>query len=423
MNLMKRTNNAIQQLVISGLVALTLSGCESIPFINDEPDYKGSGRSKPLEVPPDLTETPVNGAYSIPGSTTYSSYNKDRQEQAAAKPKILATPDNVKMVKAGGQRWLEVQAPVEEVWPEIRDFWEEQGFAVRKENPKIGVMETEWVNTDALKVDEGGNYGDRFDRWLDSLSGLTNKKKFKTRVERGEHNGVTEIYMTHRSVEGSPDDGKQRVQTQLGEIELGYREDARKRKVQDATDEELDAELLRRLMVKLGIKDEASRNIVANTQLQKRANVVRNDDGSATIEVLDAYDRAWRRVGLAIDRVGFVIEDKNRAEGLFYVRYSDVDIDTPDEKKKGLLETLKFWGDDEDDAAEEDEDDGVLDKLKFWGDDDENAPKKAKDGYYRIRVAEATDSTSHVNVVDDQGAAMRTRTANRIVGLVYEQLR
>jgi len=412
----------VPQVVLSAMLAISVTGCSSIPFLNnDEPDYKKSGSSRPLEVPPDLTDTPTNDAYSIPGSTTYSKYSKNRAGQQEAKKSVLATPDNVKMVKAGGQRWLEVEATPEAVWPVIREFWEDQGFAVRKENPQIGVMETEWINPDKLNLEEKGNYGERFDRWLDGLSGLTNRKKFKTRIERGERSGITEIYMTHRSVDGAPDDGKERIQTQLGEIELGYKKDARKRKLQDATDEEIDAELLRRLMVKLGIKEEASKTVVANTQLQKRANVIKNDDGSATIEVLDAYDRAWRRVGLAIDRVGFVIEDKNRSEGLFYVRYADVDIDTPDKKKKGLIETLKFWKSDEDEDPVQKEKESVMEKLKFWGKDD--TKKTATQGYYRVKVAKATDSTSIVNVVDDQNAVMKTRTANRIVALIYEQLR
>lgn len=421
MNTNKSNNRTITKLLMTSALALSLTGCGSIPFLNDEPDYKGSGRSRPLEVPPDLTDAPVSGAYSIPGSTTYSDYSKSQQDIRAAKPKILATPDNVKMVKAGSQRWLEVKAPVEDIWPKIREFWEEQGFAVRKEQPQIGVMETEWINPDKLNLEEDGNYGERFDKWLDSLSGLTNRKKFKTRVERGETSEVTEIFMTHRSIDAH-DDGKNRVQTQMGEIDLGYKKDARKRKLQDATDDELDAELLRRLMVKLGIEESDSKNIVANTQLQKRANVIKNDDGSATIEVLDAYDRAWRRVGLAIDRVGFVIEDKDRSKGLFYVRYADVDIDTPDKKKKGLLETLKFWGDDEEEVdPEQAEKESVMDKLKFWGSDD--TPKVAKEGYYRVKVSEFSSKLAHVNVLDENNEIMKTRTANRIVALIYEQLR
>jgi outer membrane protein assembly factor BamC len=37
----------------------------------------------------------------------------------------------------------------------------------------------------------------------------------------------------------------------------------------------------------------------------------------------EPFDRAWRRVGLALDRGGFSVEDRDRSVGLFYVRYID----------------------------------------------------------------------------------------------------
>jgi outer membrane protein assembly factor BamC len=425
MKSMNFKSKPVQQAVISAVLFLSLVGCNSIPFINDEPDYKGAGRSKPLEVPPDLTSSPVSDAYSIPGSTTYSTYSQSQDEQAANVEKVLATPDGVRMEKAGAQRWLVVSAPAEKVWPVIRDFWNDQGFAVRSENPQIGVMETEWINTDAIKKDDSGNMGDKFDKWLDRLSGLADKKKFKTRLEHGTAPNTTEIYMTHRSVSAAPDDGKNRVQTQLGEIDTGYRADAKKAPKQDALDEELDAELLRRLMVKLGIEEQKSKTILADTKVQNRAEVIKEADGSATLMLDDTFDRAWRRVGLALDRVGFIIEDKDRSNGIFFVRYADVDIDDAPKKKKGLIDTLKFWGDDEEKAEKskaspEKEDKSMVEKLKFWGKDEQKA--KAE-GQYRVKVAEGSSGNAIITVIDQAGGQVKTRTANRIIALIYEQLK
>ncbi len=412
----------LQQAVIYALLTLTLASCDSIPFINNESDYKGAGRSKPLEVPPDLTASPVSDAYSIPGSTTYSTFSQGQDPQEANVEKVLATPDGVRMEKAGGQRWLVVNANAEKVWPIIREFWNDQGFAVRSENPQIGTMETEWIDAEAVKKDESGGYGDKFDKWLDRLSGMTDKKKFKTRIERGTQANTTEIYMSHRSVSGAPDDGKNRVQTQLGEIETGYRADANKAPTQDARDEELDAELLRRLMVKLGIEEQKSKAIVADAATQKRAEVVKESDGSATLMLNDTFDRSWRRVGLALDRIGFVIEDKDRSNGVYFVRYADVDIDDAPKKKKGLLDTLKFWGDDEKEEKYEPkkEEKSMVEKLKFWGKDEEKAKAESQ---YRIKVAEGASENSIVTVIDKSGGIVKTRTANRIVALIYEQLK
>lgn len=416
----------LKKVILSILVVSGLSACDSIPFMHDEPDYKGAGRSRPLEVPPDLTKSPVSDAYSIPGSTTYSTYSQSQEAQEPQAEKVLQNPEGVRMEKSGTQRWLVVNAPAEKIWPVIREFWNDQGFAVRSENPQIGTMETEWLDAEAIKKDETGDWGTKFDKWLDRLSGMADKKKFKTRLERGAEPNTTEIYMTHRAVNGAPDDGKNRVQTQLGEIDTGYRADAsaKKGQTQDAFDEELDAELLRRLMVKLGIEEQKAKSIMAEANIQKRAEVIQEKDGSATLVLNDTFDRSWRRVGLALDRIGFVIEDKDRANGIYFVRYADVDIDDAPKKKKGLLETLKFWGDDEDEKksqpAPQKEEKSMVEKLKFWGKDEEKA--KAA-GQYRVKVAEGASENAIVNVIDNNGAIVKTRTANRIIALIYEQLK
>jgi len=411
---------------LSLLFLATLTACDSIPFVDNKSDYKGAGRSRPLEVPPDLTASPVSDAYSIPGSTSYSTYSQAQEGQEAGVEKILPTPEGVRMEKLGNQRWLVVNAPAEKIWPVIRDFWNEMGFAVRVENAQLGFMETEWIDNDAIKKEENLSAGDKFDKWLDKLSGVAaDKKKFRTRLERGDQENTTEIYMTHRAVTGAPDDGKNKIRTQLGEIETGYKPESEIKASAEPADAELDAELLRRLMVKLGVEEQKSKTLVAAASTVKRAEVVKESDGSARLILNDPFDRAWRRVGLALDRIGFVIEDKDRSKGLFFVRYADVDIDDTPKKKKGLVETLKFWGDDdkkEPETAAKKEEKSLLDSLKFWGTDDKQ--KTNPDKQYRVNVMDGDkDNTANVTVVDSEGARVRTTTANRIIALMYEQLK
>jgi outer membrane protein assembly factor BamC len=408
------------------LLLAGLTGCDSIPFVNNTADYKASGRARPLEVPPDLTASPASDAYSIPGSTSYSSYSQTQDEQEPGVEKVLATPEGVRLERAGGQRWLVVNAPVEKIWPVIREFWTDMGFAVRVENAQVGVMETEWVDADLIKKDDSGNIGQKFDKWLDKLSGFADKKKFRTRLDRGVEANTTEIYMTHRAVASAPDDGKNIVRTQLGNIDSGYKADAQSNTNAPMTahDAELDAELLRRLMVKLGVEEQKSKAIVADAVEIKRAEVVQEADGSAMLVLSDPFDRAWRRVGLALDRIGFVMEDKDRSTGTFFVRYADVDIDDTPKKKKGLFETLKFWGDDDKKAAVAEpkkEEKSMVEKLKFWGTDDKQ--KTNPETQYRIKVADGGKDNATVAVVDKEGTHLRTTTANRIVALIYEQLK
>ncbi len=411
-----------------GLLTFLLSACGfSIPFIDNTSDYKkGGGSARPLEVPPDLTSANSSDAYNVPGgATSYSEYSQQQEGQEPGVEQVLKNPDGVRMEKAGAQRWLVVNAPAEKVWPVVREFWLDQGFAVRVENAETGVMETEWVRADNIKVEEDTRgYGERFDKWLDNLSGLADRRKFRTRLERGEEKGTTEIYMTHRTVPGAPDDGKQKVQTQLGEIDLGYRVDADNKKdvKLDQFEEDLDKELLRRLMVKLGVADDQARQIANNPVKEVRAEVVKEADQSVTLKLKDNYARGWRRVGLALDRVGFVVEDKDRSKGMFYVRYADVEIDTGPKEKKGLLDTLAFWRDDEEEIENKSkpkEEDTVLDKLKFWKGKDETTDPSKK---YNIHVSEI-DSGTKVNIVDSEGNPNPSTTANRIISLLYNQLK
>jgi outer membrane protein assembly factor BamC len=418
--------NTIHKLIAMALLTLLVSACDSIPFIDNTSDYKGAGRSKPLEVPPDLTSVRSSDAYSVPGgTTTYNTYNQAQDGTDAGVEKVLPNSDGVRMEKAGAQRWLVVDAPAEKVWPIVREFWIDQGFAVRVENADTGVMETEWIEADAIKAAEGKkNIGEKFDKWLDKLSGFADRRKFRTRLERGEKEGSTEIYMTHRTVTSAPDDGKNRVRTNYGEVETGYRLDgAKSDKTVEENAAELDAELLRRLMVKLGVTEKRAQEIAANPVGEKRAEVVKEDDSSVTLNLNDPFDRGWRRVGLALDRIGFVTEDKDRSKGLFFVRYADVDIDSGPAKKKGLLDTLAFWKDDEPEVENKSKpknEKTIVDKLKFWkGDDGKTDPAKQ----YRIKVTETENGSSRVNVVDSEDKNNRSTTANRIISLLYDQLK
>jgi len=427
---MNRSN--FKNLALAGLLALALTACDSIPFIDTTPDYKGAGRSRPLEVPPDLTSVSSSDTFSVPGgATTYSSYSQAQEGSPLEQEKILPNPDNVRLERAGSQRWLVVDAPAEKIWPVIREFWTELGFAVRVENPQTGVMETEWVDPSSLSQDDKGNYLDKFQGWLDKLNNLKNRQKFRTRIDRGEKENTTEIFMSHRSISDIPDDGKERVRTSVGEMENGYAlKKPRTKDEEDRADaEDIDAELLRRLMVRLGVEEQKSRSVVAAVNNEVHATVSKGADGSITLATNDQFDRAWRRVGLALDRVGFVVEDRDRSSGLFFVRYSDAGTDDAPEKKKGLLDTLKFWGDDDDKkeapsepAPKKESDKGLLDKLEFWKVDDSTSVDPEKQ--YRIKVAgNENGSGSTVTVVDKDDKRNRSNTANRIMRLLYEQLK
>lgn len=412
------------------LLSCLISACDSIPFFDNTPDYKTAGRSRPLEVPPDLTSVSANDTYSVPGSATYSgmSQNSSPLEQE----KILPTPENVRLERAGAQRWLVIQAPAEKIWPIVREFWTDLGFAVRVENPETGVMETEWVDASSLTKDENGNYLDKFQGWLDKLNNLQTRQKFRTRLDRGE-NGSTELFLSHRSLSEVQDDGKERVRSTAGTYENGYKLKTRLSKPeQEAADaEDVDAELMRRLMVRLGLDEQKSRSIVANANNEVRATLNKTAEGYAALNLNDPFDRAWRRVGLSLDRIGFIVEDRDRSRGLYFVRYSDLGAEDAPKKDKGLIDSLKFWGDDNKEEQEakkraqvesQKKESSLTDKLKFW---EVDKSVNARPEYqYRIKIEEnESGKGSVVTVTDKEGVREKSNTANRILNLLFEQLK
>ena len=176
-------------------------------------------------------------------------------------------------------------------------------------------------------------------------------------------------------------------------------------------------------MVKLGLSEKQAQQIAANPASEKHAEVTKEADSSVTLTLNDPFDRGWRRVGLALDRIGFVTEDKDRSKGVYFVRYTDVDIDDSPTKKKGLLESLKFWGKDDPEVEKKSkpkDEKTIIDKLKFWkGDDGKTDPSKQ----YRIQLVDADNGKTRVNVVDADGKNNRSSTGNRIIALLYDQLK
>jgi outer membrane protein assembly factor BamC len=162
-------------------------------------------------------------------------------------------------------------------------------------------------------------------------------------------------------------------------------------------DPEMEAEMLRRLMVRLGADEAHAKTLVAAEQRQERAKMTRAADGAGTLQINEAFDRAWRRVGLALDRVGFTVEDRDRSQGMYFVRYVDPEVDVKTKK-----------------------DDGFLSKLAFWKSSDKDKPTSGTQ--FRINVKAANNETS-VQVLTREGGVDKSDTSRKILTLLHEQLK
>lgn len=373
-------NHRLSGLALS-LLAIALAGCSVIPD-SRKIEYKSAGKAPSLDIPPDLTQITRDDRYVVPdaagkGSATYSAYSADRTPQAQAQNAVvLPQVDKVRVERSGNQRWLVVAAPPDKLWDTVKDFWQETGFIISVERPEAGVMETDWAENRA-KI--GQDFiRNTFGKLLDSLYSSGERDKFRTRFEPGATPGTTDIFVSHRAME--------EVYTSAAKDETRWQ--------QRPADPEMEAEMLRRLMVRLGSEEKRAEASIASAKVEPRAKLAKTDDGAGTLEVLERFDRTWRRVGLALDRVGFTVEDRDRSRGLYFVRYVDPEVDN---RKK---------------------DDGLLSKLAFWKSADPLASSKTQ---YRIHVSDAGEQ-SVVQVLSNEGGTDKSETAKKILGLLLQQL-
>lgn len=372
-------------IILSVAWVLMISGCNLLPE-SKKIDYKSAGKLPPLEVPPDLTAPSADDRYAVPdisssGSATFSTYNREREEQPQAYNGgaiLPLTTDAVYVARSGTQRWLVVQQAPEDVWPIVKEFWQDLGFLIKVEAPDVGIMETDWAENRA-KIPQD-IIRSVLSTFLDSLYSTSERDKFRTRLERNE-SGATEIFISHRGMdEVLADRNTQRTIWQPR-----------------PADPDLEAEMLARLMMRFGTEEELARQEVAavtnGATVEKQAYMDKARDG--VLIVSETFERAWRRVGLALDRVGFTVEDRDRSNGVYFVRYADPDI----ESRKAS------------------EGEGVLSKLAFWRSD---ANSKAE--RYRIQVNEV-GANSEVKVLNQDGTPEESEATNRILNLLYEQLK
>jgi outer membrane protein assembly factor BamC len=369
------------------VVALVLAGgCSGLGDAG-KADYKTANTLPPLDIPPDLSTPTRDGRYALPegakSATTLSGYQAGRVLQAApGTSSVLPATKGMRVERDGKTRWLVTDEPPEKLWPLVREFWQETGFVLRLEQAELGIMETDWaenratINRSWLANAMGG--------LLRSAHGTDERDKYRTRLERTPTGG-TEVYVSHRGMEQVYSDG-------------GTRFDGPQNPTWQPrpADPELEVEMLRRLMVRLGTPEAKAKEMVATAQPPQRAALKKGLDGNELLEVAEPFDRAWRRVGLALDRVGFTVEDRDRQKGVYFVRYADPEAEMA---RKSAEKSMFSW-------------------LAFWREDG----PKVKPEQYRVAVVGEAGG-SRVQVLDKNGAAESSPTSRRILTLLEEQLR
>lgn len=357
------------RLTALALAALLASGCSVLQ--EDRIDYKSAKQVSTLEVPPDLNQLSRESRYAVPGNVvTASGYQvaQPSQRMATAATQV----GDVRIERAGNQRWLVVDRPADALWSPIRDFWQENGFLLSLDQENLGLMETDWAENRAKLPQDV--IRSTLGKLFDSLYSTGERDKFRTRLERTASGG-TEIFISHRG---------------MVEVYTSERDDNTVWQPRPA-DPELEAEFLRRLMVKLGVQNEQAKALLASGSVQPSARVA-TVDNRPVVQLSEGFDRAWRRVGLALDRTGFTVEDRDRSQGTYFVRYV-MDEDSTPASQPGLL-------------------------SRWFG---SSSSKEKTPVRYRI-VVRSNDTQSTVSVLNANGQPETSAAARRIVDVIAADL-
>lgn len=378
--------NTLVSLMMVGLVV----GCGALPSVEDVlPDRKveykkAKDAGTNLEIPPDLTKSTINDQLVIPGSsraeaTTLSGQlERERiQGRVATRTGVLPKIEMIEVMRDGNQRWLRIQGSADDVWYKTVAFWQENGILLSQQDPTVGVMVTDWLENRAdIKNDF---ITDKIRSVFEGAYSAATRDQYRLRIEPATTDGITELYLTHRGME------EKYILDGGGDPE---------RTVWNPrpTDHGLEAEMLRRIMNYMGVADQQSRSSLARTgAVQARSRLVHNS--SEVLLLMDEeLNRAWRLTGVALDRVGFAVEDRDITKRVYYVRYND--------------------------PLKETEEPGLLSKLAFWRDNDQNIDKESQ---YQVGL-EADGQGTRVEIRNKQGVQENSETALRILTLLHEQL-
>ncbi len=368
-----RSMKAACYLLIPVALVLAASAC-STTVKGKKIDYEATRTLPPLEIPPDLSSLPPDSQTSRTGTTggaaTYSRYEAEQKRGpgGAADTAVLPEYAGIRLERAAAQRWLVVDANAEQLWPQMRDFLDKMGLAIAKEDPQIGLVETNWAENRA-------NVGSPAQRFFSKLTGKGYgtglRDKYRIRLERGRVPGTTEVYLTHLGLVEAV------AQSEYSRDYSGLELEGTTIWQPRPSDPELQAEMLRRLMVHLGVRAEAAHVAMQGAGASSARAELSRANGVPALTLADQLEVAWRRVGISLDTVGYIVEDEDRANHIYFVRAID----------------------------------------------QESAKKKKKEPQrYQVALRETTTGTA-VRILDVNGKPSSGPESEKILGLLYEQLR
>ena len=354
------------------MIFVLLSGCSW--FGGKKSSTQEPRDSQSLEVPPELSQPQTSDAMAIPVVTPEQarSGSSRANQQVVVNTALLPDTTGARIVQEGGIRWAEVDSSPELIWQELQGFFHSLGFEITYEDPKLGILGTSWLSNRAYR--EVGFWRSLFGEV--AATGL--KDRYRVRLERTENPNITRMFLTHQGL----------IEDVF--VEPGRDNISRFWRWRPA-DPELEAETLKRFLVFRGMDEEEAEQVTKPKVLVERARLQDVSNGQIIV-VNDNFARTWRHAGVAIDRLGLVVTDRNRSEGLYYLELSDEFIETHKEEP------------------------GVMKKW-FGGDD-----KKESTTTLVMKVTQQKEET-WVSLHDQKGQLDNSDLAKKVNELLYKQLR
>lgn len=346
------------------LLAATLGACGGKDTTRKP--YYGDSLVPPLEVPPDLTKPEDQGNAPIEGAANYSDLDKNKTDAGAA---VLPQYDGMKIMGTGDTYWLFVKQPPEKVWNAVHDFVLSQGLPIAAEDARLGIIDTEWVES---RLDTGDFLQKYVGKIAPKLFSSGMRDRYRVRLERVA--GGTEVHIAHRGME----------EVTLNEgtgIQIAQTKWQRR-----PSDPELEIELLARLQEQLGGAAVAR----PGANRGERAQLTRDKQALWIVRMRETMDSAWQRVGAAVDRLGYVVKGRDAANRIYNIRYA-VPSSSDDDKR--------FW-------------------QKAIGDID--APAETID--YRLALKTDGDGIA-LQLQNKKGEPVPANTAEPIMVQLYQQLK
>ena len=253
-------------------------------------NYQGDDTIDSLVIPPDLTKPNSQGMFAENVAVDDNSYQATEVQ-------------NVEVKRDANRRWLLVDMPPSEVWLLSKDFFRSFGFKIEKENQKIGILETDYLEIDTKVPDKSlGAIRAGLSKLLNTQYGLPIADKYRIRIESLDDPNQSEVYLTLSSI---------------GEVVQG---DIRVWQSREK-DVELETEMLLHLMVFLGSDRSESINkiLASNQKIESPVSVIKSESGYATLVFPYNKKQAWSYLGWALDELYVDVEDRDVIESSYYI--------------------------------------------------------------------------------------------------------